>query len=114
MMRTVRKVALVTILGGALLGGGGSVLFASGAKRIQASANKHAITSQQFTSVHVGVTTRQEVLARLGLPQAHDDTPTTGGLRSCIWYNRRDHLTGIFQFCFDARDRLASKGSARV
>lgn len=112
-MRRAVKIALTAMFASALTLAAGAALFAAGEAQVKHRADKRAITAHQFDDVEARVTTKAEIIAWFGEPQAQDHTQI-GEVSSCVWYNHKGALSPLFQFCFDAGGRLLSKTAAGV
>jgi hypothetical protein len=116
-MKTVVKIALGVILGGALLIGGGVALLGMGLNEAQKTSDRNGITRGQFDRIRTG-TTEAEVNDIIGdVPEASSSSYSLDvaaqriGSR-CLYYNEIGRLVSIYQLCFSEQTgRLESKTS---
>lgn len=104
-MKTMLKIMGGIVLAIVVLTAGCAAIIGLGASQVQKDNNKHAITPAQYRAISSGMT-RREVEAQLGEPADDQDMNVSvkdiGTTNTqCIYYNERDDLAGMYQFCFD-------------
>lgn len=107
-MKFILKVIVGFVLVTILIVVGIAALVGAGANQVQKDSNKQAITQKQYNSVPNGVT-EKFVMNKFGKPTDRQVMKVQGAAKStCIYYNRLNDLTSMYQFCFDG-GKLTSK-----
>jgi hypothetical protein len=109
-MRTIFKVALGVIVGGAVLIVGCAAVIGVGVEEAVRETERSGVSDQAVKSLPEGAT-RQEVEESLGEPMDDQELDAKGREfdASCIYYQRKGDLTGMWQLCFDADGKLESR-----